>query len=119
MDDITQGLEEEIIETLEELIEALQKAQQDLEEGNTPPPGQPGDSGDPPLVDILAELKMIRSLQFRVNSRTKRYARLLEDPDDPVGQATTEDLRRAIGKLSELESRIQQITRDIALGKNK
>ena len=33
VDRITQGLEEEIIGTLEELIEALQKAQQDMEEG--------------------------------------------------------------------------------------
>ena len=62
---------------------------------------------------------MIRSLQLRVNSRTKRYARLLDDPEDPVGQAVQDDLRVAIGKLSELESRIQRITRDIVLGKNR
>ena len=40
-----------------------------------------------PLVDQLAELKMIRALQMRVNKRTVRYARLLEDIDDPAGQA--------------------------------
>ncbi len=117
--EITRGLEEEIIATLEELIEALQKAQQDMEDGKPRQPGQPGAGGDPPLVDVLAELKMIRSLQVRVNSRTKRYARLLDDPNDPTGQAMADDLRRAIGKLSDLQSRIQQITRDIALGKNK
>ena len=90
-----------------------------MEEGEPQQPGQPEPGGDPPLVDILAELKMIRSLQLRVNSRTKRYARLLDDPEDPVGQAMEEDLRQAIGKLSELELRIQRITRDIAMGKNK
>ncbi len=116
---ITQGLEEEIIGTLEELIAALQKAQQDMEKGQPSEPGEPGAGDEPPLVDILAELKMIRSLQQRVNLRTNRYARLLDNPEDPVGQAVQEDLRSAIGKLSELESRIQRITRDIVLGKNK
>ncbi|MGM0488678.1 MAG: hypothetical protein ACQESR_18215 [Planctomycetota bacterium] len=119
VDQITQGLEEDIIATLEELIEALQKAQQDMEEGNQPPMGQPGQAGPPPLVDILAELKMIRSLQIRVNTRTERYSRLLDNPDDPVGQAIEQDLRRAISELSDQESRIQRITRDIALEKNK
>ena len=116
---ITQGLEEEIIGTLEELIEALQKAQQELDNSKNSPPGQPGSGDDAPLVDILAELKMIRSLQVRVNSRTNRYARLLEITDDPVGQAITDDLRQAIGKLGEREASIHQITRDIVLGKNK
>ena len=115
---ITQDLEEEIIATLEEMIEALQKAQQDQEESRNRP-SRPSQPGDPPLVDILSELKMIRSLQFRVNKRTQRYARLLENVDDPVGQATDQDLRQAIGKLGEREARIQRITRDIVLGKNK
>ncbi len=120
VDRITQGLEEEIIGTLEELIAALQKAQQDMEEGQqNQPPSEPGEPSEPPLVDILAELKMIRSLQQRVNARTSRYSQLLDDPDDPVGRAQQDDLRVAIGKLSELESRIQRITRDIVLGKNK
>lgn len=118
-DTLTLGLEEEIISTLEELITALQKAQQDLEEGQQQPPGEPGAGGDPPLVDMLAELKMIRSLQLRVNTRTLRYARLLQDPEDPVGQAVEDDLRRALDKLSELEARIHRITRDLSLGKNQ
>ena len=75
--------------------------------------------GEQPLVDALAELKMIRSLQMRVNLRTQRYAKLLDNVEDPVGQAVTEDLRRALGELGEREARIQQITRDIVLGKNR
>jgi hypothetical protein len=117
---ITQGVEEEIIQTLDELIEALQKAQQDLEseteDGPMPPPGEPQDM---PLVDALAELKMIRSAQLRVNTRTKRYAQFLDDEQDAVGQAVDEDLRKAISRLSEREQRIHAITRDIVLGKNE
>ena len=120
VDRITQGLEEEIVASLEEMIEALQKAQQEKEDSKSqgkPRPGQ--QQGVPPLVDAIAELRMIRSLQWRVNQRTQRYARLLDDAEDTVGQAVDGDLRRAIGKLAEREARIQRITRDIVLGKNR
>ncbi len=116
---ITQGIEEDIIEALEEMIEALQKAQKEMEEGDPPPPGPPGPPQDQPLVDAIAELKMIKSLQIRVNRRTKRYAELLDDVDDPVGQATEKELVDALQGLSEREQRIYRITRDIVLGKNK
>ncbi len=116
--DITQGSEEEIIAALEEMIAALKKAQKEMEAKE----GQPSDSGepqDPPLIDILAELKMLKSLQMRVNSRTKRYSLQLENADDEVGQAKTDDLRQALERLSNREDRIFAATRDIVTGKNK
>lgn len=120
VDRITQGIEEEIVSTLEEMIEALQKAQQDMDKKKAQQSqSQPSEPGEMPLVDILSELKMVRSLQFRVNSRTKRYSRLLDDVEDPVGQAMDRDLRQALRKLGEREQRLQQITRDIVLEKNK
>ena len=68
-----------MLAALKEMIEALKKAQKDLD-GKKPPPGmsEAGQPEDPPLVDILAELKMIRALQMRVNTRTARYAKLIE-----------------------------------------
>jgi hypothetical protein len=117
---ITLGLEEDIIAALEEMIEALQKAQQEAEQRQQQPrPAQPMSPQDQPLVDAIAELKMIRALQMRVNSRTQRYARLLDDPEHPVGQATSDDLLQSLVRLSEREERIRNITRDIVLGKNK
>ncbi|MBC8875473.1 MAG: hypothetical protein H8E44_39105, partial [Planctomycetes bacterium] len=117
---ITQSIEEDIIAALEEMIEALQKAQQEMEESKSkPPPPSPSQPQDKPLVDKLAELKMVRALQMRINTRTKRYARLLDDIDDPVGQASDADLQDAIVKLSERQARIYQITRDLVLGKNQ
>ena len=62
---------------------------------------------------------MIRALQMRVNKRTQRYARLLDEPDSVEGQATDVDLLDSLGRLSEREQRIRRITRDIVLGKNK
>jgi hypothetical protein len=102
------------------MIEALQKAQQDMEEQQQQQQQQhQQQQQDQPLVDAIAELKMIRSLQMRVNTRTNRYSRLLDDADDPVGQATDEELVEALGKLADRQERIYEITRDIVLGKNR
>ncbi len=119
IDDITIGYEEDIIAALEELIEALQKAQQDLEKQQQQQQQQDQQPQDQPLVDELAELKMIKSLQERVNKRTVRYARLLEDDQDVVGQAEAAELVDALKKLSERQQEIFRITRDLVLGKNQ
>ena len=116
---ITQDVEQEIITSLEEMIAAFQKAQQELDKPQPPQPGQPGQPGERPLVDSLAELKMIRSLQVRINVRTQRYAKLLQNVEDPIGQANTDDLRQALRELGDREANVQKITRDIVLGKNK
>src|SRR5262249_40010925 len=81
---VTQTIEEDIIATPKERIEALKKARPEnaANKGQPPPPGPP-----PPqrLIDLLAELKMIRSMQIRVNGRTKTYATQYtgEQADDP------------------------------------
>ena len=117
---ITQGIEEDIIAALEEMIEALQKAQEEQDQRQQQQQQmQQGPPGAQPLIDAIAELKMIRAMQMRVNNRTQRYSKLLDDVDDPAGQATHEDLLESIRKLSEREQRIQGITRDVDLGKNK
>ncbi len=119
VESITQGIEQDIIAALQEMIEALQKAQKDLEKQKQQQQAQPGRPQDMPLVDAIAELKMIRALQMRVNTRTQRYARLLKDAEDPVGQATDLDLREALVKLAERQETIYRLTRDIVLGKNR
>lgn len=119
-DEITVGIEEEIVAALEEMIAALQKAQKDQEEKQQQQgqgQNQQGEPQEPPLVDALAELKMIRSLQMRVNNRTERYAKLVAGDD--VGQADKAELIDALQKLSERETRIFKATRDIVLEKNK
>ena len=45
--------------------------------------------------------------------------RFLDDEEDLVGQATDDDLRDALDRLGDREEKIQTITRDIVLGKNK
>jgi hypothetical protein len=107
---VTQTIEQDIIATLKEMIEALKKAQQAGKGGQ-------GQSGKPPnqaLLDLLAELKMIRSLQVRVNSRTLTYARQYtgEQANDP-------DIQKELGNLAQHQEKIFKITNDLARGKNK
>jgi hypothetical protein len=115
VDKITQGVEEDIIAALEETIAALRQAMKDLEKNRTPPGQQPmaGQMAEPPLVDKLAELKMIRSLQMRINRRTQRYGEMIAG-----GQADTPELRDALERLAERQQRVYQATNDLSHGRN-
>jgi hypothetical protein len=115
VDTRTQGLEEDIIAALEEMIEALQQAQKDNDDKKPKPPSPPGKPQDQPLIDQIAELKMIRSLQLRVNRRTQRYADLIAGQE----QAVEPDLIEAVRELADRERSIHKATRDIVVGRNQ
>ncbi len=121
VDSMTISLEEDIVTALEEIVAAFQKAQQEAEQRRQQPPSpqQQMDPGEMPLVDAIAELKMIRTLQVRVNKRTSDYSKRLADPEHEIGQATQTDLLESLRQLSGREERIRQLTRDIVLGKNQ
>ncbi|HOM17931.1 MAG TPA: hypothetical protein PLQ00_11420, partial [Thermoguttaceae bacterium] len=113
---ITQQIELDIIAALEEMIEALQRAQKERQQQQQGGQGQQGgQQQDPALVDLIAELKMIKAMQLRVNNRTERYRRLVQ------GDQSTEvpELQAALKKLAEQEQRIHKITRDIETGRNR
>ncbi len=66
IDAVTQGIQQDILAALEEMIAALQKAQRDLEEKRKQQQqGQPQQAGqqEQPLVQALAELKLIRTME--------------------------------------------------------
>jgi hypothetical protein len=113
---LTQDLEKDVITALQEMIETLKKAQKDQEKKNKnqPRPQPGGPPQEPPLVEMLAELKMIRTLQMRVNTRTAQYAKLIEGE-----QAQEGELVKALKSLAEREQRIQTITRNLQMGKNQ
>ena len=110
---VTQGLEEDIITALQEMIESLKRAQKKLQERKQRPPIAPAEGKDA-LVDVLSELKMIRALQVRVNMRTERYSKLLQGE-----QAESAELVDALTRLAERQQRIYEITRDLETGKNR
>ncbi|NUQ61038.1 MAG: hypothetical protein HUU20_01020 [Pirellulales bacterium] len=114
VDRMTQGIEEDIIAALEEMIEALKKAQEELQQKQQQGPPPEGEPQDPPLVELLAELKMIRALQMRVNNRTDRYSKLVEGE-----QATGKELVEALIRLADRQERIFRITRDLQRERNR
>ena len=111
----TQKVELDIIQTLEEMIEALKKAQQDMKKqqqgGGGGGGGQPGAQK---LIDILAELKLIRSMQIKVNKRTEDYGQRYtgEQADQP-------EIKGELKNLADRQDKIKNIVRDIATGKNQ
>jgi hypothetical protein len=111
---VTQGIEQDIIATLKEMVEALEKAKQDLQNKQQNSQGQQGQQGNRALIDILAELKMIRSMQVRVNNRTVTYARQYtgEQANDP-------DIEKELGELAQRQQKIFTITNNIYRGNNR
>jgi hypothetical protein len=112
---VTQGIEQDIIATLKEMIEALEKAKQDLQnkqQNRAQQQSQPQDNRA--LIDRLAELKMIRSMQIRVNSRTTAYGRQY-----PGEQANDPDIQHELADLAQRQQKIFLITNNIAKGNNR
>lgn len=109
----TAGLLGEIVTGLEEMLAAVERAREDQQDAAAPAGGRSGEAGEQPLVDKLAELKMLRSLQARVNSRTQRLSRLLDATDAPV---TGTDPRAALARLAARQQQIERAARDIVEG---
>jgi hypothetical protein len=124
---VTQTIENDIIATLQEMIEALKKARQDNKNPPRPSQQQQGQPPDQRLIDMIAELKMIRSMQLRVNSRTEVYGKQYEGEQAPPPSAATEVkareqyemIQRELHELGERQLKIEKVTSDIAKGKNK
>jgi len=111
---ITQGLEEDIITALEETLAALQQAIKKARAQKSQPQQSQGNPDEKPLVDQLAELRMIRALQNRINRRTKRYGELLGDQP-----AVEPDLLEELNTLARRQERIFEATRDLDSGRNQ
>jgi hypothetical protein len=113
----TRGLVQDLVANLEEMLGALEKAQkeqQQRQQGGAG--GRSAEPGEQPLVDKISELKMIRSLQLRVNSRTKRFAQLLTDG---VERAEEPELLRALERLAERQRTIERAAHDIVTGRTE
>ena len=114
---LSQAIEKDIIESLEEMIDALQKELEKVEDEDKDQKDQKPQQQqeqEPPLVDKLAELKMLRALQLRINRRTRRLARLIDGD-----QATARDVLQQLKELARRQARVQKAARDLATGRNR
>lgn len=112
-------VEEDIVTALEEMLASLEQVKKDNEKkkqqqrsGGGGSGG--GGSGEQPLVGKLAELRLIKTLQIRINKRTRALAEMLEDDSDPQGQVTEADVLEQVKTLAKRELKVQKVTLDIA-----
>ena len=113
---LTQTIELDIIAGLKEMIDAMQQAMDKAKEKQQKPQQQQQQSQEQEeeLLKKIAELKMLKSLQLRINSRTLKLGQLYTGE-----QATQPDVVRQVQELSNRQARIQKATYDLAVGKNK
>jgi hypothetical protein len=108
----TQLIEQIIVETLDEMILALQRELEKMK-SEQQQQQQQQQQQDPSLVNPLAELKMIRSLQNLVNRLTRQIGLDIEGE-----QAVDEDNLRLLDDLARRQERIRAATYDLSTGKS-
>ncbi|MBA4189632.1 MAG: hypothetical protein C0467_16730 [Planctomycetaceae bacterium] len=111
----TQLIEEQIIEQLTMMKEALKKAKQDLQDSKSKP-GEPKEGGkqDKKLIDLINELKLIKSLQEQVNKRTVSH-----EKQDPGAQAKDPIIQAELKQLSDRQKVLQEMLHKIATQANQ
>jgi hypothetical protein len=116
----TQSIQEEILGALDEMIQSLQAVQKKRDDekkqrqNNGPNQGGAGQQEDS-LVGKIAELRLIKTLQMRVNRRTDRLADQSNNNEDLVGQVSDPRLQEELRELATRQEKIQTVTRDILL----
>jgi len=83
VDTLTQTIEREIVDTLEQLLSAVQQMQQENEQQEGGGGSKPGE-GDEPLLPPSAEFKLLRASQLRVNQRTDVIENERAEEPEPV-----------------------------------
>ena len=68
-----------------------------------------------PLVDSISELKLLKTLQLRVNRRTQSMAKQTDNQEDVVGQIADPSLLGELAELATRQQKIHEVTRDILL----
>lgn len=129
---VTQGVEDEIIRNLTDMVEALKKqreANKNKGPKQPPQPGQPKQpgEGEDPLVDVIAQLKLLRSMQKGLNDRTDLYHKEYQGEQAPAPDAAKDSkerqhyemIQKEMKELADTEAKISKILKDMLTGKNK
>jgi len=111
----TQLIEEQIIEQLTMMKDALKKAKQDLQDSKGKP-GDPKEGGKPnkKLIDLINELKLIKSLQEQVNKRT-----ISHEKQDPGAQQKDPIVQAELKQLADRQKVLQEMLHKIATEANQ
>jgi hypothetical protein len=107
---LTQSMQTDVIEALKELIEATQREMEDMKSEERQQQQQSKSKEKPPLVELMAEIRVLRSLQLRVNRRTRQINELMRDPSS----ADDKDLLPQLGELAERQDRLRDSAGELA-----
>ena len=107
--ELTQSVQTDILESLRQLIEATQQEMQEMKEHEQQQNQNQESREKPGLVKLMAEIRMLRTLQLQVNRRTKQVDGLMQSvttEDQPALRKQLHDLavrqQRLIGTAKEL-----------------
>lgn len=117
IEELTQTIQGDVVAALEEMIEALAQAQRELEDqkkqqGEGAP--QQGGQQEQPLVAAIAELKLIRTMETRIQKTTRRYSQRIESQQDDPSEVLP-----LLQTLAGRQSRLYKLTRDIVMKRNQ
>ena len=124
IDDLTIALQKEVEEGLNDLVAAVQKEQDENEETKKKPNSVPSESGNAidqrPLLQKIAELKIIRQVQLRINSRHKLYAeKMATGLDDRQAKEISQLTKKISERQKQLEEMTSKLIADERNGPNK
>ncbi len=109
--ELTQSVQKDILDSLKQLIETTQKEMQEMKEQQKQQEQQKDPSQEKPgLVELMAEIRILRSLQLQVNRRTKQVDGLLPT-------ATNDDLpalRKQLHDLAIRQNRLIESAKELA-----
>jgi len=111
---LNQSIQQDIIDSLDDMIKALKQKEIDLIPMPPKPPGPPKppkEKPDPSLLKLIQELKMIRAMQDRLNKRTEKYAKLFpgqEQPSDPLIRREVSELRARQEQIFDITNKLQK-----------
>ena len=107
--ELTQSVQKDILESLKQLIETTQKEMQEMKEQQKQKQQDPNQKKEG-LVELMAEIRVLRSLQLQVNRRTKQVDGLLQS-------ANTDDLptlRKQLHDLAIRQNRLIESAKELA-----
>ena len=114
VDTDTQQIEENIIAMLDDMVKALKKAQQDIQSGQSQSKPSNNKPQNKKLIDLLAELRLIRAFQMQVNSRTLMYGKKYQGE-----QASDAIIQMELRQISLRQAKLQDMVQKIATGANQ
>ena len=111
VDPLTQAMQKELIETLEQLLESVKQMQQENEQSDDN--GMSAESNSP-LLPTSSELKLLRSSQHRVNTRTEAIESIRQ-----ASSLSPEALMRDLKDAAQRQTECKEIAEELRERKNQ